>query len=942
MERTKSPGALYAELGQVFLHAGRYNEAVDALRRALAENAPDLHRAQTLLTLGRAYKALSRTTEALQTFSEAIQLDPSTFQEGSAEIAGIREEMTSAQPAEPPKQPIWDWLRRLFSETVSRATQPILRRMAFDLMEKEKFRDAEAVLSTLIRAWPDDVEAQEALGQALLKQSKFEESLAPFQKAIELERLAAIPEAILTTMIHRGRASAYRGLGEAYSQLGKHREAADALGHALELMPDDPAALLARGIALRNLGELEASEQDLRRATELEPENDIALCQLAATHEAASHTTQAAKALTHAAGLLLKKKDYAGAERLCERAINLDASHGPSWLQLGRALIGRQQYEDALKVLGKAADLEPTAEVHTETARAYYFQENFPKELEFAEKALALSPDPVEASALKGVILHGRKQDQEALKMLDASLNLNPQQGWIQAEKGAVLEALGQPKEAVAAFQRAVDLDPHNYLAYKRLGLLMFSVTEYEGAVSALDQALKFSPDASLSTRKGQALYHLARFQEAVSAFDEALRLDPSAADASRYRGSSLRLLNQHENAVTALQLAIDLDASQSREPDAWTHAELGDALRLLNRHREAEAALKKAISRREDYQWALARYGETLRVLGKYDEAAQALEEALRLNAKDSWVWGALGATRMNLERYRSALEALEKAVTLNPKDDWSWGYKGMVLRMSNRFQKAMEAYDRALELNPKAAWVCVEKGVALRQQGNDGFRRALPILEQAVQLEPQYGWAFSQLGTVLYGLGRYEEALQAVDRGFAFDPSMTWARNLRALILERMGSPEEAQKAHREALKDRLDPRAYVERGGEYSSLGAYELAILDFKEALRLKGDFVEAYNSLAWLYVDSLNDHLEEATELAEKAVELARKKEKEDEMLEGKTLDTLGWSYYKRGMLEKALPLLEEAARLNPESLEIEDHLETCASGLSQRASTASP
>jgi tetratricopeptide (TPR) repeat protein len=183
--------------------------------------------------------------------------------------------------------------------------------------------------------------------------------------------------------------------------------------------------------------------------------------------------------------------------------------------------------------------------------------------------------------------------------------------------------------------------------------------------------------------------------------------------------------------------------------------------------------------------------------------------------------------------------------------------------------------------------------------------------------------------MGVCLYLLGRSKEAIQALDKALALDSSLNWVNQAKGLVLESLGQTEEAQKAHDQALRDLSDPKAYLARGRDYVGLRAYDRAIQDFKKALELSPDLPDAYNELAWLYVDRLNDNLEEATELAQKGVQLA--KQKGDELLEGQILDTLGWIYYKRGMVETALPLLEEAAHRHPEQLEVLDRLEACRS-----------
>jgi tetratricopeptide (TPR) repeat protein len=331
---------------------------------------------------------------------------------------------------------------------------------------------------------------------------------------------------------------------------------------------------LLHGIVLRDLDDLIASEQALRRAIQLEPENQLLYRELAATLQAGHRTSEAARALTEAAQLLLRKHDYREAERLSKQALNLDPSAGPSYLTLGRAQMEQKRYDDALEALEKAASLDHTAEVSLEITRALFFRKSFLKALESVDRALASSAELAEALGLKGVILHRLGKPDEALLLLDESLARNSKQAWFQAERGAVLESLKRPKEALAAYREAVELDPKNRWAYNRMGLILLDEKRYEDAASALEQALKFFPndeaafaleqslqyssDSMLHMKRGEALYHLGRDEEAISAFNEALHHDPSNADASSLRGSALLRLRHYQEAVAAFHLTID------------------------------------------------------------------------------------------------------------------------------------------------------------------------------------------------------------------------------------------------------------------------------------------------------------------------------------------------------------------------------------------------
>ena len=76
------------------------------------------------------------------------------------------------------------------------------------------------------------------------------------------------------------------------------------------------------------------------------------------------------------------------------------------------------------------------------------------------------------------------------------------------------------------------------------------------------------------------------------------------------------------------------------------------------------------------------------------------------------------------------------------------------------------------------------------------------------------------------------------------------------------------------------------------------------------------------------------NLDEAVELAKKALEY--------EPENGAYIDSLGWAYFKKGMLDDALVEIEHAAKAMPDDATIADHLGDIysAKGLADKARAA--
>ncbi|MCB0164223.1 MAG: tetratricopeptide repeat protein [Anaerolineae bacterium] len=123
-------------------------------------------------------------------------------------------------------------------------------------------------------------------------------------------------------------------------------------------------------------------------------------------------------------------------------------------------------------------------------------------------------------------------------------------------------------------------------------------------------------------------------------------------------------------------------------------------------------------------------------------------------------------------------------------------------------------------------------------------------------------------------------------------------------------------------------LDPQyaaAYFGRAYTYHLIGEYEAAIAGYEQVIELDANYAVAYNNLAYLYADGLETNLMEAKDLALRALELEG-----NGQYRSTYLDTLGWVYYKSGMLDEAYVTLKEAIALESENLEIMAHWETVA------------
>ena len=116
------------------------------------------------------------------------------------------------------------------------------------------------------------------------------------------------------------------------------------------------------------------------------------------------------------------------------------------------------------------------------------------------------------------------------------------------------------------------------------------------------------------------------------------------------------------------------------------------------------------------------------------------------------------------------------------------------------------------------------------------------------------------------------------------------------------------------------KIDPEnieLHFRLGVVYDKWDKKEASIEEMKTVISLDAKDANALNYLGYTYAE-LGENLDEAERLIKEAL-----KQKPDD---GYITDSLGWVYFKKGLLTKALKYLEKAVRLVPDDPIILEHL----------------
>ncbi len=405
---------------------------------------------------------------------------------------------------------------------------------------------------------PDDPATAIRLGRVHLELGRYEEAHGHYRRALELPGSVAAAHFGLgriafetndpTTALQRFRAalqeqpradSLHYHIALAHRALGNEaamRAAMELRGEAQVAFADPIAAEIkdsAKGIGAQLLlgrvalaaNAFETAEERFREAVREHPESAAARRSLAAALEGMGRRAEAAMWYQEALNLspddvgllfrigLLYNSDgryQAAAERL-RRAVEIEPSFGPGWVELARSLGESGNHLEAADALTRALELAPDdRNLRFHRARNYRLA---------GRRELALR----EFESL----LEDFGLDREIVLLL-----------------GRIEQELGRPVSAARRFEQLIEagVDPSlSSQAHFELGNIRTRQERYDEAISHYQRAIAANPTLKEAWfNLGTALGRLGKFNEAALASRRALELDP---DDSRARAAEVTAL---------------------------------------------------------------------------------------------------------------------------------------------------------------------------------------------------------------------------------------------------------------------------------------------------------------------------------------------------------------------------------------------------------------
>jgi tetratricopeptide (TPR) repeat protein len=252
----------------------------------------------------------------------------------------------------------------------------------------------------------------------------------------------------------------------------------------------------------------------------------------------------------------------------------------------------------------------------------------------------------------------------------------------------------------------------------------------------------------------------------------------------------------------------------------------------------------------------------------------------------------------------WKKAEQVYESMVRQMPKSPLGYLKMGLSKKAQNRPAEAAGYFAQAVERNPDDLVSLNEYVFALLADGKR--EKAKKVLEEYLAKEPRNSLLWEMAGRFRLATREPEGAEGAFLKSIELAPDFTRPYyQLGLMYTAQKKLPEAEAKFAKVVEKDEKNVGALTLLGVVRNSMGKAEEANRQYRRALELSPRNALAANNLA----SNLSDHggnLDEALKFAQIAREAAPE--------EPGVADTLGWIYYKKGLIDTSYPLISDAAK----------------------------
>jgi tetratricopeptide (TPR) repeat protein len=702
--------------------------------------------------------------------------------------------------------------------------------------------------------------------------------------------------------------AAHLSKGDAFLKESKFQEASIEYRNAIQI--DDKLAAAHWGLvrAYEGLQRNQEAFEELRKTTELDPNNFEARVKLGTIYLASSKG---------------KAEYVAEAERLAKDVLGKDPNYIEGHILMGSVLFAQNKRDEALVAFNRAVEIDPQRiESYLSLARFHIVTKDLANAEGTFKRALAINNNSALTHTEYGKYLIQTNRLNEAELELQKGVELEPSNRnsrFVLASFYLVNKRLDKAEEAYKAM---ADLDKDKPEGQAVLGDFYSAVNRLDEAVRVYQDILTRNPDYKQGRyRLGEINLMRGDTKGANDQIDEVLKKDPSDRQALLLRARVRARGGQADGLTAAIE---DLKEVLKQEPNSkvglYFMAQTNFSLGLIDQARVYAGDLERNYpeylpAKLMQIQIALATgdakgtvglSADLLDRLGKIAPDRENSPEMLAEVKEKALI--ARGAAYARLGNGAAAREDFTAARDLAPNSADGYINLAAMAVAENKPDEAIALYEKVLSIS--GTQFSALDGLIRLYASRKELGKAHARLDQALNSYPNDP-SLHYLKAQIYGFEQNSQGAESeLRKTLELDSNYLNAYSALGALFVNTKQGDRAIAEYQKILDKRPDnAAAYTLIGMLFDARQDHKAAAEHYRKALEKDQGAIIAANNLAWLYATVPGEgNLDDAVRLAQGVVQ-------KNPQVAG-FVDTLGWVYYKKGLNAVAVEQLQKAVGLD--------------------------
>jgi len=236
---------------------------------------------------------------------------------------------------------------------------------------------------------------------------------------------------------------------------------------------------------------------------------------------------------------------------------------------------------------------------------------------------------------------------------------------------------------------------------------------------------------------------------------------------------------------------------------EAIEYASRGYSFNQLRLYDKAIEEFQKALKLNEDEMSVYNNLGISYIRKGLYDKSIDILKAGIKKFPKEANQYMTLADAYQYKRLSSKARKEIKKAMKLDPNNAAFHLLAGFIYADMKDLPEAIKSMRRSVELDSNNAFAYEHLGILLRIVGN---LESITMFQKAIEINPASHKSYFYIGMHLYEQDRYKEALMFAKQALVINPNRAKYHVLVGSCHQVLGSIELAIKEYKEAL--RLEP--------------------------------------------------------------------------------------------------------------------------------------